>query len=139
MNTDEDEPHAMDSDDADDPVDESEAYSTALVYETTKGKKAAHQVHHYRWRGPELINYNMDDYAAIVCVTPKKESKTELSDHRGRPQNKRYPFHPDHPLFQTHEQQLRSKPHVPIFIGRPPRTKTFTIDRGLEEKSSSVR
>ena len=121
MNTDEDEPHAMDSDDADDPVDESEAYSTALVYETTKGKKAAHQVHHYRWRGPELINYNMDDYAAIVCVTPKKESKTELSDHRGRPQNKRYPFHPDHPLFQTHEQQLRSKPHVPLFIGRPPR------------------
>ena len=115
--TDEEEPKALDSDDENDLLDESEAYSSAPVYETIDGKKAAHQVFHYRWRGPELAYYSMEHYAALISVTPRKE-KTK---NPGRPSNTRYLFHPDHPLYDTHEQQLRSKPRIPLFIGRPPR------------------
>ena len=98
-------------------LDESEAYSSAPVYETINGKKAAHQVYHYRWRGPELAYYSMEHYAALINVTPRKVE----TRNPGRPSNKRYLFHQDHPLYDTHEQQLRSKPHIPLFIGRPPR------------------
>ena len=61
----------------------------------------------------------MDDYAALISVIPKKPK----SEHKkpGRKRNETYSFHPDHPLYGSHVQQLRSKPHIPLFIGRPPK------------------
>ena len=30
------------------------------------------QIVHYRYRGPELLDHNMDEYAALICVIEKK-------------------------------------------------------------------
>ncbi len=98
---------------------ESGKCGNATVYKTAKGKKAVHQVIHYRYRGPELLEYNMDDYAALICIIPKKKEST--GNKRGRKNNATYRFHPDHPLYDSHIQQLRSKPHIPLFVGRPPK------------------
>ena len=59
----------------------------------------------------------MEHYAALISVTPRKQ----VTNNPGRPSNQRFLFHPDHPLYDSHEQQIRSKPHIPLFIGRPPR------------------
>jgi hypothetical protein len=40
--------------------------------------------------------------------------------HRGRKSNGSFPFSIRHPLFATHEQQIRSKHFIPIPIGVPP-------------------
>ena len=51
---------------------ESATYSTAQIYKTAKGHTAVHQVVHYRYRGAELLDYSMDDYASLICIIKKK-------------------------------------------------------------------
>lgn len=119
------EPTVLGLQEDDSPWENSEVYSTCVVYTTAKGKMAVPQVVHYRFRGGALSSFNMDDYAALIVVVKKKEkkepSKNENKDGRGRKANGVFEFDCDHPMYESHVQQLRSKPHIPIYIGRPPK------------------
>ena len=89
---------------------------------------------HYMFRGVDLVDFCLYDYAGCVLVVRKKKSKIDThSDDRndadedyedhdlhGRHKNKTFAFDPRHPLFETHEQRLRSKQFVPILAGVPP-------------------
>ena len=92
---------------------------------------------HYQFRGEELKDFCLYDYAGCVTVAKKKSKLNSNSDveqnddtyeecddltpaMHGRHKNKKFPFNARHPLFDTHEQRLRSKQFVPILAGAPP-------------------
>ena len=55
--------------------DHIEVHSTSVIYTGITGKIAVPQHIHYSHRGPELHDYNLYEFAAIVDVVPKKKSK----------------------------------------------------------------
>ena len=63
---------------------------------------------------------NQNEYCEFVqCVKkPGPKSKPKV----GRRPNATYEFHPDHPLYKTHVQQLRSQPVSVQLGGCPPPT-----------------
>ena len=108
------------------------------------GKVACPQHIHYANRGDAFRLYNLYEYAGLIKIIPKSPaeltkakavttetttaepscttipSTTEEVKHRGRQPNGCFSFNSNHPLFVTHEQQIRSKHFIPIAIGVPP-------------------
>ena len=95
---------------------------------------------HYMFRGVHLVDFSLYDYAGCVLIVKKNthsddknEADEDYENHdlHGRHKNKTFAFDPRHPLFETHEQHLRSKQFVPILAGVPP-----PCYPGLYQKSS---
>lgn len=124
--------------------DQSQGYSTASVYTVNNNRIAVPQHLHYAFRGERLQFLNLYEWAALISVEPinkivPNESSTTTNDlqdkgdittheanhqHRiaaGRPSNSTFQFAPEHPLFFTHVQRIRSKTKIPISVGRKPR------------------
>ena len=95
---------------------------------------------HYAYRGDQLNHFSLYEYASIVLIVKKPKKKNsltneeEITEHlteetcvdeapakRGRICNQTFDFHPNHPLFLSHHQQLRSKTKVPILANPCPR------------------
>ena len=98
------------------------------------------------WRAPNTSTTPIEEmqYAGLIKVIPKSPaeltkakavttetttaepscatipSTTEEVKHRGRQPNGCFSVNSNHPLFVTHEQQIRSKHFIPIAIGVPP-------------------
>ena len=98
-----------------------------------------HYPTHWWYRGKQLATLTMFEYAALVCILPYSEvleqdpddnydeasSDSDSSSNsnldvpcfrrRGRPKRKHFPFHPKHPLYESHTQCLRAKQPTMIF------------------------
>ncbi len=97
----------------------------------------------YKYRGPGLREFNHDEYEALVTRVPKRndakadrqpddDSDGDVSDKDtgneddmpttaaagSRKRNGTFPFAPEHPLFDSHEQRLRSDPRIVQIGGR---------------------
>ena len=95
------------------------------------------RVDHYRYRCEDenspLLDLNIEEYFSLVKVVkkPKNNNNRNIdSSSSGRRQNARYPFHKDHPLCETHWQQVRSKLLVIVLICfRPTKAPVAMPDR----------
>ena len=109
-------------------------YGTAVLYKVkfseTSGseKQAAKSVPvyypmHWWYRGEDLKNLTNMEYYALVDIKPK--SSVVVVDDRpvetGRKKSTLYRFHPNHPLYDSHVQYLRSKQPTLIYNAFPPR------------------
>ena len=97
----------------------------------------------YKYRGPGLREFNLDEYEALVTRVPKRNDVTavqeadddsdgDVSDKElgngddlpkaaaagSRKRNGTFPFAPQHPLSDSHEQRLRSDPRIVQIGGR---------------------
>ena len=130
--------------------------ATATIY-TTKGTRVpVSQIEHYINRGPELRNYSLYEYAALVSVVKKKQQSAP-DNHQAttavaldntssstkmitRTTNLTFPFDERHKLYETHVQRVRSLQKIPISIFHPPATPP-TLGRdedGIEEYPTDV-
>jgi len=75
---------------------------------------------HYQFRGVQLRDFCLYDYAGCVTVVKKKPAVPDQNTNTGRQQNKTIQFDSRHPLSETYEQRLRSKQFIPILAGAPP-------------------
>ena len=89
---------------------------------------------HYQYRGEDLRDFNLYEYAGCIKIVKKlpqneKQSKCQQEGDNqsndndftpGRKQNNSFAFACGHPFVETHEQRLRSKQFVPILAGAPP-------------------
>ena len=57
----------------------------------------------------------------FIDFEPTTTENEEHAAGAGRKSNARYNFASSHPLAETHEQQLRSKPSIPFPVGVPPK------------------
>lgn len=120
------------------PNDEDEVNSSATFYKSGKDRKAIMQHTHYAFRGNGLIDYSLYEYAAAIVIVPKAKKKNEKTateetrddikqsddddcNRPGRLSNTSFEFHPNHPLFQSHCQRIRSKSNVPVTSLSPPK------------------
>jgi len=124
--------------------EEADAHVSANVYSSGKEKKAVLQVEHYAKRGKDLRPYSLYEYCATITVvenpkqrkskdststttntsdksTVENASAVKLGSMEGRTPNGTFPFHPTHPLYETHVQRIRSKFKVPVLIKNPPK------------------
>ena len=98
----------------------------ADIQENDQITRAVHYPNHWWYRGEELKELTMVEYYAIIEVVQirKKESSNASADTsttRGRKKNASFRFHPNHPLYHSHKQVLRSKQHTLIFTSHPPK------------------
>ncbi|KZS20896.1 Uncharacterized protein APZ42_012288 [Daphnia magna] len=123
-----------------------EGYCSSPIYTGLTGKIACPQHIHNANRGESFFEYSLFEYAGLVKVVAKSHSQlakpTLQSDaetlqsphsvdfdltmheekirHQGRKSNGTFSFDARHPLFDSHDQQIRSKHVIPIVIGVPP-------------------
>ena len=92
----------------------------ATVYKSKKGPQVVSQVINYAHRGKCLSHYSLYEYAGIIVIIEKPKqcnSKTAA----GRKRNATFQFSKDHPLHDSHVQQIRSKFCVPTPIHKAPK------------------
>ncbi|EPZ30764.1 hypothetical protein ROZALSC1DRAFT_28418 [Rozella allomycis CSF55] len=78
----------------------------------------------YLYRGCNLQMLNLYEYCSLIRIIPKTNDDEEIQRSSGRPTNGTYNFERQHPLYQSHTQQLLSKHLVPIVAGcKVPRLK----------------
>jgi hypothetical protein len=113
---------------------------SAIVYQVDGKPVPVSPFQHYLLRPRELLMMTLPEFTLCTQVVLKKSSKeeTDVDDmlqsssippphssdvprHVGRPENLRMSFaSTDHPLFNTHDVQLRSKINPWILAGDPP-------------------
>ena len=72
----------------------------------------------YQYRGFALADLSRIEYASLIDV--RRKSKKRCHEGAGRPYTRRFEFDRDCPLFESHEQIIRSKQRTPIMYGRAP-------------------
>lgn len=95
-------------------------YGTAAIYkvkipgEDTPLSVPVHYAKHWWYRGCELRDLtNMEYYAIIdIKLMPTDNTEKKGDDTCGRKKSRMFRFHPNHPLYASHAQYLRSK-HPP--------------------------
>ena len=125
---------------ATEPNEDDDKNVSATVYGVGNERKAVMQHVHYAFRGNRLSHYSLYEYAALISIVPKKKStensscgeypsceddedEENVSDRTrpGRIDNGSFDFHPEHPLYASHYQRLRSKTKVPVLLRSPPK------------------
>ena len=130
------EPDVTGRDDDENPLRDSEAFGTSVVYTTGKGKVAVPQHIHYSFRSAELACLSLYEYASLIIVSEKRKGKAGVAetesisteedafmpeaDLGGRQANTTFPFAVGHPLRETHVQRIRSKSLIPVPVAYPP-------------------
>lgn len=93
---------------------------------------------HYYFRGRELDLLNRQEYYSCVKLVKIDSNKGKVSTKgkkkKGRPPSRRFRFHPDHPLYKTHEQYLVSKQFVLVLSDLPNHPGDFPLDESNEEE-----
>ena len=91
---------------------------------------------HYQYHGDFLEFMNRWEYFSLIKVVEKKKepNRSNQTKRRGRQVNRKFPFHPDHPLYESHQQVLLSKQHTILFTG--PKIPTYP---GSQEDSINVK
>ena len=88
---------------------------------------------HYGYRSVPFSRYSLYEYGGLVQVVKKKPSSSSAPEEAptpadleaghtpalGRKPSATFDFDPQHPLFSTHTQQLRSKHLTPVLAGAP--------------------
>ena len=85
----------------------------------------------YAYRGKELKDLSLVEYACVVEIVKRRSDKEQpeesldtgdtddsaLHYNRESERNTLYPFDVMHPLFATHRQMVRSKLFIPLLCG----------------------
>ena len=95
-------------------------YTTTSANDETVIKTPIPVVLHYNYRSSALKDLNRLEYYTLIGIKQYGNSEKKITSKKGRKSSARFPFHKNHPLYQTHYQFIRSRQSTPIFMDKPP-------------------
>jgi len=120
--------------------DEDDACGGTTVYAVPDGLEGRRKVFsinmamHYAWRGSQLAQLCLDEWACVLEVRPLPSDTSEMKFGE-----KVFRFHPAHPLYATHAQYLRQKLFCPLYAGSLPGAPSeSTGDSGCLDRWAAV-